>query len=108
MWICRLKPAKANSSVTLLMFRAVGAHAAGLRRVKQIIVGISCTALCRACVPSAVKGHLSRKTYRERQRESSNLFLQKQELQRIMAVRCVQLVLFIITQPAANWEQNDG
>lgn len=58
-----MKPMKAGN-VKPLLFRAGSTHPARLQRVKQISVGISYTALYRACVHSAVKGHLSRKLFR--------------------------------------------
>lgn len=71
-WICSLKQMKGNNSVTPLTFRAVATRTAGPQRVKQIIVSISNTVLCRACVHSAVKGHLSGKIFRETQRERAS------------------------------------
>lgn len=44
-WIWCLKPMKAKDAV--MMFRAISTHTAGRERVKQIIGGISYTALYR-------------------------------------------------------------
>lgn len=57
------------------------------QRVKEIIAGINFIVRSGACAHSAVKGHLSRIMFGEREGEP------KQKPQRIMELRCVQLAL---------------
>lgn len=85
---------KANDSVMPLMFRAVSTYPTGPPRVKQITVGISCTVLC------------SFSSERPPQQENVQGEAAETKTAENNGGPLCTISAFIITQPAANWEQN--